>query len=399
MYVIGNDEVEAVRRVIESGQLFRYRGGEGGESDQFEAAWSEKIGVKHSVAVTSGTAALICGLAGLGVGPGDEVIVPGYTFMATANAVLAVGAVPIIAEIDESLGLDAADVEKKITSRTKAIIPVHMCGFPANMDAIMAVASKHGMSVLEDACQADGGSYKGKRLGSIGHVGGFSFNHFKIISCGEGGAVTTDDDEVYYKALVHHDGGCAFRDHATEVSVPFFAGSNFRINEILSAILRVQLTRLDGILGKLRAEKKIMMEELADVSGFTFNPINCVDGDCGTTLGLYFASVEEANAFVERAGEFGVGCGSPYFSGIHVYWNWEPIMQQHGAHHPMRDAYQLTDVKYEYSEDMCPKTREILGRTVYLGTSVDRSEDDLMAMIAGVKKAAAPGTQRLALSE
>jgi dTDP-4-amino-4,6-dideoxygalactose transaminase len=398
VYIIGNDEVEAVRRVIESGQLFRYRGGEGGETDQFEAEWSEKIGVKHTIAVTSGTAALICALAGMGIGPGDEVIVPGYTFMATPNAVLAVGAVPIIAEIDESLGLDAADVEKKITPRTKAIIPVHMCGLPANMDAVMAVANRHGLQVLEDCCQADGGSYKGKRLGSIGHAGGFSFNHFKIISCGEGGAVTTDDDDTYYRALVHHDGGCAFRNHAAEVTVPFFAGSSFRTNEILSAILRVQLSRLDGILGKLRAEKRIMMDGLADVSAFTFNPINCIEGDCGTTLGLYFESAEQAREFAAKAGELGVGCGSPYDSGIHVYWNWEPILQQRGSYHPMRDAYQLTDVKYEYSEDMCPRTKEYLARTMYIGTSVDRSEDALMDMIAILKKAAdAMTTGNLAL--
>lgn len=388
MYVIGNEEVEAVRRVIESGQLFRYRGGEGGETDQFEAEWSAKVGVKHTIAVTSGTAALICGLAGMGIGPGDEVIVPGYTFMATANAVLAVGAVPIIAEIDESLGLDAGDVEKKITSRTKAIIPVHMCGLPANMNAIMAVAKKHGVKVLEDACQADGGSYHGKRLGSIGDAGGFSFNHFKIISSGEGGAVTTDDDETYYRALVHHDGGCAFRDHAAEVSVPFFAGSNFRINEILSAILRVQLTRLDGILGKLRAEKKLMREELAGVNAFRLSPVNCIEGDCGVTLGLLFDSVAESESFAARLNEAGVGCGSPYYSGIHVYWNWEPILQQSGSYHPMRDAYKQTSVKYEYSEDMCPRTKDILARTQFIGTSIDRSKDDLMDVIAKIKKVA-----------
>ena len=388
MYVIGNEEVDAVRRVIESGQLFRYRGGEGGETDQFEAEWSEKVGVKHTVAVTSGTAALICGLAGFGIGPGDEVIVPGYTFMATANAVLAVGAVPIIAEIDESLGIDAADVEKKITSRTKAVIPVHMCGLPANMDAIMAVAKKHAIKVLEDACQADGGSYHGKRLGSIGDAGGFSFNHFKIISCGEGGALTTDDDTTYYRALVHHDGGCAFRSHAAEVTVPFYAGSNFRINEILSAILRVQLSRLDGILGELRAEKKLMREELADVRAFRLSPVNCVEGDCGVTLGVLFDTVAESQSFASRLSEAGVGCGSPYDSGIHCYWNWEPILQQRGSYHPMRDAYKQTDVKYEYSEDMCPKTKDILARTQYIGTSINRSKDDLMDVIATVKRVA-----------
>ena len=256
----------------------------------------------------------------------------------------------------------------------------------------MAVANKHGIKVLEDSCQADGGSYKGKRLGSIGHAGAFSFNHFKIISCGEGGALTTDDDTVYYRALVHHDGGSVFRNHAAEVTVPFFAGSNFRINEILSAILRVQLTRLDGILGKLRAEKRILMDELADVSAFGFNPINCTEGDCGTTLGLYFESAEQAGEFAAKAGELGVGCSSPYDSGIHCYWNWEPILRQSGSHHPMRDAYQLTDVKYEYSEDMCPRTKEYLARTIYIGTSVDRRKDGLMDLIAALKKAAAAMT-------
>lgn len=388
MYIIGSEEVEAVRRVIESGQLFRYRGGEGGETDQFEAEWGAKVGVKHTIALTSGTAALICGLAGMGIGPGDEVIVPGYTFMATANAVLAVGSVPIIAEIDESLGIDAADVEMKITSRTKAVIPVHMCGLPANMDAVTAAAERHGIRVLEDACQADGGSYHGKRLGSIGDAGAFSFNHFKIISCGEGGALTTDDDTTYYRALVHHDGGCAFRDHAAEVTVPFYAGSNFRINEILSAILRVQLERLDGILAKLRAEKKIMREELADVSAFRLNPVNCVEGDCGVTLGLLFGTAAESRSFASRLNEAGVGCWSPYDSGIHCYWNWEPILQQRGSYHSMRDAFKQTDVKYEYSEDMCPKTKGILARTIYIDTSIDRSKDDLMDVIATVKNAA-----------
>ncbi|HEY3417439.1 MAG TPA: aminotransferase class I/II-fold pyridoxal phosphate-dependent enzyme, partial [Armatimonadota bacterium] len=228
MYIMGEEEVAAVRRVIESGQLFRYRGGEGGETDQFEKAWSEKIGVQHTVSLTSGTAALICAMVGLNIGPGDEVIVPGYTFMATAIGPLGVGAVPIIAEVDESLTIDPADVERKITPRTKAIIPVHMNGLPCNMDVIMAIARKHGIAVVEDACQADGGSYKGQRLGSIGDVGAFSFNHFKIIACGEGGALVTNDRVIFERALIHHDSGCVFRDHADQLGIPFFAGWNFR---------------------------------------------------------------------------------------------------------------------------------------------------------------------------
>jgi dTDP-4-amino-4,6-dideoxygalactose transaminase len=227
MYIIGKEEIGAIKQVIESGQLFRYRGGEGGETDKFEKEWSEKIGIKHTLAVTSGTAALICGMVGMGIGPGDEVIVPGYTFMSTALAPLAVGAVPIIAEIDESLTFDPKDLEKRITPRTKAVIPVHMVGLPCNMDAIMQIAKKHNLMVLEDACQSVGGSYKGKRLGSIGHAGVFSFNQYKTITCGEGGALVTNDGDIYDRALIHHDGGCVFRDHAAEIRPPFFAGWNF----------------------------------------------------------------------------------------------------------------------------------------------------------------------------
>jgi len=145
MYIIGKEEVDAVQRVINSKQLFRYRGGEGGETDQFEAEWSKKIGVKYTIAVTSGTAALICGLVGMGVGPGDEVIVPAYTYMATALAALAVGAVPIIAEVNNSLTIDPVDIEKKINASTRALVIVHMRGVACDMDRIMEIGKKQGV--------------------------------------------------------------------------------------------------------------------------------------------------------------------------------------------------------------------------------------------------------------
>lgn len=389
MYIIGEEEVQAVRRVIQSGQLFRYRGGEGGESDKFEAEWSKKIGVQHTMAVTSGTAALICGLVGMGVGPGDEVIVPGYTFMATALAPLAVGAMPVIAEVDTSLTIDPADIERKITPRTKVIIPVHMVGLPCNMDAIMDIAKRHDLKVLEDACQADGGSYGSRRLGSIGHAGAFSFNHYKIITCGEGGAMVTDDQEIYERALIFHDGGSVFRDRPAALAVPFFAGMNFRINEILSAILRVQLTRLDGMLETMLAEKRTMMQALAGAGDFTFNPIHDVEGDCGTTLALLFDTPEKVRGFLARLKERGVGASTPIDSGRHVYTNWEPILKQRGAHHPGLDAYKLASEPVSYEKDMCPETLSVLERTVFLSTRPDRSPEELETVIEKVKEAAA----------
>lgn len=389
MYIIGKEEVEAVQRVIESRQLFRYRGGEGGETDQFEAEWRKKIGTKYAVAVTSGTAALMCSLVGLGVGPGDEVIVPAYTFMATAVAALGVGAVPVLAEIDASLTIDPEDVERRITPRTKAIIPVHMVGLPANMDAIMDIAARHNLKVVEDACQADGGSYGGRRLGSIGHAGAFSFNHFKIMTCGEGGIMVTDDEEAYQRALIYHDSGATFREHASAMRVPIFTGMNFRLNEILSAILRVQLTRLDGMLEAMLTEKRLMMQALEGAGPFTFNPIHDVEGDCGTTLGLFFEDPRTARAFLGELDEVGVDADTPIDSGLHVYSNWEPVLEKRGAHHPALNAYSLAEAPVEYSKDMCPDTLSILERTVYLYTRPDRPREELDAMIAKVKTAAA----------
>ena len=286
MYTIGEAEIQAAAEIIRSGKLFRYQGETESQTDLFEQEWAAKIGVKHALAVTSGTASLICALSGLGVGPGDEVIVPAYTFIASALAPLAVGAVPIIAEIDESLTLDPTDVEAKITPRTKAIMPVHMNGLNADMDAIMGVATRHDLLVVEDSCQADGGSYKGKRLGSIGHAGGFSFNFFKVISCGEGGAMVTSDPSVYERASLFHDGGCVFFKEGVAGQTPIFAGWNFRFNEILSSILRVQLTRLDGLLDGLRADKRQIREGLEGCGGFTFNRVNDPAGECAVTLSV-----------------------------------------------------------------------------------------------------------------
>jgi len=385
MYVIGKEEADAAREVIMSGRLFRYQGGES-QTERFEREWAAKIGAAHAVAVTSGTAALICGLVGLGIGPGDEVIVPGYTFMATALAPLAVGAVPVIAEVDESLTLDPADLERRITPRTRAVIPVHMNGLPCDMEPIMDIARRHDLRVLEDCCQADGGSYRGRRLGSIGDGGAFSFNYFKIVTCGEGGAFVTDDRAVYERAVIAHDGGCAFWDQGLVQNTAIFAGVNFRLNDILAAIMRVQAQRLDGILAALRAEKQALREALAGETAFTFSPVRDPKGDCGTALALLFETPEQAASFLERTADLGAGLGSPINSGRHVYTNWEPVMNRLGAHRGDLDPYRRSQV--EYSPDMCPNTLRHLARTVFVPTSATRLRQELLALAEGLRQAA-----------
>ena len=389
MYIIGKEEIEAVGRVIESQQLFRYSDGGNSETDKFERAWAEKIGTNYALAVTSGTAALIAGLVGLGIGPGDEVIVPAYTFMASASAVLAVGAVPIIVDIDETLTMDPAAFQDAITPNTKAVIPVHINGFPCDMDRIMDVAHHHNLLTLEDTCQADGGDYKGKKLGSIGDAGAFSFNQYKIITCGEGGALVTNSKEVYEQALIHHDSGAAFREYQEGMNAPLFAGWNFRINEILSAILRVQLERLDTILAGLRAEKQMLMAALDDETVFTFNPSHDSTGDCGTTLALLFNSEKEVRSFLARAHELGVAeAMTPIDSGRHVFENWTPILKQRGANHPRRNGYNLIEPPVVYPNALCTRSLDILARTLFIPTLPDRSPVDLEMLIEKLKEAA-----------
>ncbi len=391
MYRIGKEEIKAVSRVIKSGKLFRYLE-EPGETDKFEQELAEKIGVKYAFSVNSGTSALICAFAGLGIGPGDEIIVPGYTFMASATAVLAVGAIPVISEVDESLTMDAVDVRNKISARTKAIMPVHLCGFPCDMDALTALVSGKEIHIVEDSCQADGGSYKGKRLGSIGTVGAFSFNYYKIMTCGEGGAVLTDNSDIYHRGLIQHDSGRHFRSVEKDENIPPFIGVNFRTTEISSAILRVQLRRVDSMLESMRKQKRFYYEKLAGHEKVGLIKCNDLDGDCGTTTGLFFPSVEIAETFEAHLKENGVSCSRPIDSGRHVYSNWDPILEHLGAHHPARNPFLMKEnagCSMEYTKEMCPNTLNYLARTVFIGSHPDEKRSDYERKLKGIEKTAA----------
>lgn len=385
MYRIGNEEVEAVRRVIESKQLFKVNNGDLQETQNAETELREKLGVNHALLMTSGHAALASGLVALGIGPGDQVIIPAYTYIATAIAVLEAGAIPVIAEIDESLTIDPADVEKKITKYTKAIIPVHIKGFPSNMAKICEIAKAHGIAVLEDACQADGASFMGKRLGTWGDVGAFSFNFYKIISMGEGGALVTDRRDVFESALIYHDSSaCAYFGNQMQdfTTVPF-CGSEYRTNEISAAIFREQLKRLDGIIADLRRNKKQLMDKLAPFCKFIKS--NDIEGDLGTTVGILFDTVEAAE-------KFGAKYGVPptIHTKKHVYSDWKPILEKRGARHPLMDPYKMEankDIIPDYSTDMCPKALDLLSRVVYVEINPDWTAEELNAKVEAVKAA------------
>ncbi len=386
MYRIGKEEIQELEKLFATGKLFRDQSVLK-EVSNFEKEWAEKIGTKYSLAVTGGTSAIICALAGLGIGPGDEVIVPAHTFMATATAVLVVGAIPVIAEIDETTTIDPVDMEKKISKHTRAIIPVHMRGFPCDMERIMQVARKYDLKVVEDACQADGGSFKGKRLGAWGDVGAFSFNYYKIISCGEGGAITTDDYDTFERSMMYHDGGAAWRTYTSELKSPVFVGTQLRFSEILGAVMRIQLQRLDGILGDLRKNKKSLMSKIAGHKGVKFTPSNDPEGDCGSVLGLQFESEAKLRAFVSNGVKGLIGIDS----GKHVYSQWDSLIEKRVGHHKHMNPYLMEANKglnIDIKRDSCPRTLDILSRTLYINTNPDWTEQDVEREAANIIQAA-----------
>ncbi len=388
---IDREEEEAVLEVLRSKRLFRYYGPEKGPSKaaELEQAFAAHMGTRHALAVTSGTAALICGLQGVGVGPGDEVIVPAYTWIASANAILALGGIPIMAEVDESLTLDPADVERKITPYTKAIMPVHMRGAPARMDAIMDVARRHGLKVVEDSAQADGGSYKGRRLGSIGDVGCYSLQFNKIITAGEGGMVITNDDEVWDRAVMFHDVAGGQRNQIPADKIVW--GVNYRMPELLAAVMLVQLRRLDGLLEAMRERKRLLkggLEAVAQRKGIRFREITDPAGDTGVALIFFAKDAPTAGRISEALDAEGIGTWHlyhPEHGDYHVYRHWLPVMEQRSwtaAGAPWCWAHR----EIAYTPDMCPRTLELLGRALNVDVSPLLTNDDVEETLEGMNR-------------
>ena len=292
------DEAEerALLEVLESGSPFRYWGpGKPTKVQRFEERFAQYMGTRMALGVTSGTAALDCAVAGLGIGPGDEVIVPAYTWWSDYTCVVHAGALPVFADIDATLNIDPNDLERKITDRTKAVIAVHLLGGPCDMEPIVAAARKRGVAVLEDCAQCVGGSYRGKKLGSIGDVGIYSFQINKMITSGEGGAVVTNDPLVYERAARFHDMGTIrqlFLDRAGPSQVQTFAGENFRMSELTGAVLGAQLAKLDTMLAQLRGNARAIHDGIRNLPGIRLRHRPDPEGDIG--YGVYFEMNDKA---------------------------------------------------------------------------------------------------------
>lgn len=347
-------EFWALSRVLANGQLLRYGRGDAGYTVRFEKQLSRRIGAKHVLAVNSGTNALISALAAAGVGPGDEVLVPAYTWVSTAIAPLAVGAVPILVNIDESLSIDPAEIERSITPHTRAIMPVHMLNRPCDMDRIMEIARRHGLLVIEDACQAVGVPYKGRTLGTIGDMGAYSFNHYKNITSGEGGAVLTNDERLYTRARMFHDPGNFIRGHAA-TDEPLFSHMNFRVSELTGAVLYSQLQKLDPLLSRLRRRYDMVAETFDNLPGARVSPHNDPDNAMGLTV--LFDDPQEARAFGETK-----GVERLLDTDRHVFTNWDAILSKR-SFHPRMNPYQWANREIEYRIEDYNRTLDILSRT------------------------------------
>jgi len=290
--------------VIESRNLFRFYGFTKPEKARnFELEFAKFIGTKYGLAVTSGTAALHVALNALGVGPGDEVILPAWTWYSCYNTIVLTGALPVFAETDESFTMDPEDLEKKITPQTKVVMPVHTFGAPANMDKILPIARKHDLKVLEDSAEACGCLYNGKRTGSMGDIAIYSFQIQKMISSGEGGAVVTNDPHLYERAIRFHDLGSVRTTlqgplGLHESGEPGLVGLNYRMNEETGAILGAQLPKLDIMLASHRRKHRYLRERLSNLQGIKLRASNDVEGDIGIVLDLILPSKDLRDKFI-----------------------------------------------------------------------------------------------------
>jgi 8-amino-3,8-dideoxy-alpha-D-manno-octulosonate transaminase len=390
--LLGDEERDAVLEVLESRSLFRYYGPDlKNKVEAFERGLCELTGAKHAVALSSGTAALRAGLAALGVGCGDEVIVPSFTFIATVNAVVSVGAVPVFAEIDDSFNIDASDVAAKITDRTVAVMPVHLENQGCDMDALLEVTGARKIKVIEDACQAIGSTYKGKALGAIGDLGAFSLQLEKNITAGEGGALVTNDDELLVRAARFSDQGGQFvtsygSERGAELTEPF-CGENLRMTEIAGAIASEQLKKLPAIIERFRTNRRKILDALGEIDGMQLRKSFDPEGDGGSSITWFLPAKDVAQRFVKALRAEGVPCvqmydGKPVYATPSILAKRTPSNKGgpwHCAEHP-------TDVVYEMG--MCPRTEELVARALTTGVGAAYSPSDCEDVAHAVAKVA-----------
>ncbi len=394
--LFGAEERKEVNDVLETGILMRY-GFDGPrkgiwKAQELEKAVTQTFGCQYAQLTSSGTAALTTAMAALGVGAGHEVIMPAFTFVASFEAVLSVGAIPVLVDVDETLTLNPDAVRKAITPATKCIMPVHMCGSMADLDALKAICDEHNLILLEDACQSIGGTYKGKKLGTIGHAGTFSFDFVKTITCAEGGVVMTNSEDVYIKSDGYTDHGHDHKGVDRGADLHPFIGYNFRISELHAAVGLAQIRKLDQFLAIQRKNHAQLKAILAEVPGISFRQVPDPAGDSCTFLSWFLPTEAQTRAAVANMKEAGVLAGN-------FYWfdnNWHYIRKWDHLKQPA-SLFRLSDAQHAALQKLATQdfsvSDAVMGRCVSTAISLLWSEAQIQekgeAMKAAILKALA----------
>ncbi len=392
--IFGDEERKEVMDVLDTGVLFRY-GFEEARKGHWKAKSFEqklctftKAGFAHLC--SSGTAALSIALAACGIGAGDEVIIPPFTFVATFEAVLNAGAIPVFGEIDETLCLNPDSLGALITERTKAVIPVHMCGSMAQIDKIKQFCEQNRLILIEDACQAIGGYFKKKHLGLFGDMGCFSFDAVKTITCGEGGAIVTDKEDLYKRAFQYSDHG---HDHLGGAdrgadNHPIM-GANYRISELNAAIGLAQLNRLEEVIKIQKKNKKLIKDAISNLPDIRFRKIPDPDGDSASFLSFFLPDETKARKLITKLGENGIdACFYWYDNNWHYYRKWDHLKSMRSAARlcaelaPNKPDYK--NICLEESDSIMQKTISMLIKLSWTDSEINRRAEAMEKTIKGI---------------
>lgn len=388
MELFGDEERKEVNDVLNTTCLFRYNHDELRQgmwkAKELEAEVEKFTGAKYAHAVSSGSTAVAAALAAAGIGHGDEVIVPPFTYIATIEAVIFAGGLPVFAEIDETLCLSAEGIRAAVTDKTKAVLLVHMCGAAADMDGIMAVCQEKNLTLVEDAGQALGSFYKGKSVGLFGVTGAYSFDFFKITTAGEGGLFVTNDEEVYRKADNFSDHGHSHIGSNRGMETHPYLGFNYRISELHAAVGLAQMRKIETIREHKRKNKAIIKNKLSQVEGITFRHMPDAEGDSGTFLNFFLPTTELTQQAIKKFGEVGIGGMNYWFTNMYHFINqWDHIKSMTSTA-PL--AIHHLGAPQDYKNLELPKSQEVVGRLISLGVRATWTEDEAQELADGMVK-------------
>lgn len=386
--LFGAEERKEIEDVLSTGIMFRFnhdaQRNDFWKAKDFEAEVKKITKAKHALAVSSGSAAIMAALAASGIGTGDEVICPPFTYIATIEAVLLLGALPVFAEIDETLCLSATGIKNAITPKTKAVCLVHMCGGNANMDEIMALVKQHNLILVEDAGQAFAASYKGTYTGLFGKAGAYSFDFFKIATAGEGGIFVTNDEATYKLADNYCDHGHDHIGSNRGMENHPVIGFNFRISELHAAVGVAQTRKVPAIREANLKHKKNLQAQLSKTEGIGFAKLSDDAGDSGTFLNILMPSTEIAKRTVEEFNKAGVSGFNYWYTNMYHFINqWDHIKQVKTA---SKLPIQLLGAPQDYNNLHLPKTQDVVGRLISFGIRCTWTEEETNALATKISE-------------